>query len=124
MVTIQRVVAPPTFKMCVDHEGSSGSICVSHIGVPHYYYTARDGSPLTIAGLWDEWKDSETGLPLMSCTNSFKRFSLKSIPFDALLYFSSPADRAFWLCSLRIGSCSLRTWKRSRRTIYRGRKQN
>ena len=35
MVTIQRVVAPPTFKMCVDHEGSSGSICVSHIGVPH-----------------------------------------------------------------------------------------
>ena len=37
-------------------------------GKQPYYYTARDGSPLTIAGLWDEWKDSETGLPLMSCT--------------------------------------------------------
>ena len=31
-------------------------------------YTARDGSSLTIAGLWDEWKDTETGLPLMSCS--------------------------------------------------------
>ncbi|MGB6441573.1 MAG: SOS response-associated peptidase, partial [Methyloceanibacter sp.] len=37
-------------------------------GKQPYYYTARDGSPLTIAGLWDEWKDSETGLPLVSCT--------------------------------------------------------
>jgi putative SOS response-associated peptidase YedK len=36
-------------------------------GKQPYYYTARDGSPLTIAGLWDAWKDSETGLPLMSC---------------------------------------------------------
>ena len=28
---------------------------------PHYF-TARDGSPvLTIAGLWDEWKNRETG---------------------------------------------------------------
>ena len=34
---------------------------------PHYY-TASDGSPLTIAGLWDEWKDIETRQPLMSCT--------------------------------------------------------
>jgi putative SOS response-associated peptidase YedK len=32
------------------------------------YYTARDGSPLTIAGLWDEWKDIETGEPVKSCT--------------------------------------------------------
>jgi putative SOS response-associated peptidase YedK len=35
---------------------------------PHYF-TARDGSPaLTIAGLWDEWKDRETGSLLKSCT--------------------------------------------------------
>jgi putative SOS response-associated peptidase YedK len=33
-----------------------------------YYYTARDGSPLTIAGLWDEWINVETGEPLKSCT--------------------------------------------------------
>jgi putative SOS response-associated peptidase YedK len=37
-------------------------------GKQPYYYTARDGSPLTIAGLWDEWKDIETGAPLKSCT--------------------------------------------------------
>ena len=35
---------------------------------PHYF-TARDGSPvLTIAGLWDEWKNRETGERLKSCT--------------------------------------------------------
>lgn len=33
-----------------------------------YYFTASDGSPLTIAGLWGEWKDIETGEPLKSCT--------------------------------------------------------
>ena len=37
-------------------------------GKQPYYFTARDGSPLTIAGLWDEWKDIETGEPLKSCT--------------------------------------------------------
>jgi putative SOS response-associated peptidase YedK len=36
-------------------------------GKQPYYYTARDGSPLTFAGLWDEWKDIETGEPLKSC---------------------------------------------------------
>jgi putative SOS response-associated peptidase YedK len=31
--------------------------------------TARDGSPLfTAAGLWDEWKNRETGERLKSCT--------------------------------------------------------
>jgi putative SOS response-associated peptidase YedK len=34
---------------------------------PHYF-TARDGSPvLTIAGLWDEWKNRETGERIKSC---------------------------------------------------------
>ncbi len=37
-------------------------------GKQPYYYTARNGSPLTLAGLWDEWKDIETGEPLKSCT--------------------------------------------------------
>ena len=35
-------------------------------GKQPYYYTAQDGSPLTIAGLWDEWKDIESGQSLMS----------------------------------------------------------
>ena len=31
-------------------------------GKQPWYFTARDGSPaLTIAGLWDEWTDKETG---------------------------------------------------------------
>lgn len=34
-----------------------------------WYFTARDGSPvLTIAGLWDEWTNVETGELLKSCT--------------------------------------------------------
>lgn len=38
-------------------------------GKQPYYFTARDGSPaLTIAGLWDEWIDRESGRPLKSCT--------------------------------------------------------
>ena len=32
---------------------------------PHYY-TARDGAPLTMAGLWDEWKYTETGINVLS----------------------------------------------------------
>lgn len=35
---------------------------------PHYF-TARDGSPvMTIAGLWDEWKNRESGERIKSCT--------------------------------------------------------
>jgi putative SOS response-associated peptidase YedK len=37
-------------------------------GKQPYYFTALDGSPLTIAGLWDEWKDIETGEPVKSGT--------------------------------------------------------
>lgn len=38
-------------------------------GKQPWYFTARDGSPaLTIAGLWDEWKNRETGERLKSCT--------------------------------------------------------
>jgi putative SOS response-associated peptidase YedK len=37
-------------------------------GKQPYYITAADGSPLSIAGLWDQWKDIETGEPVRSCT--------------------------------------------------------
>jgi len=37
-------------------------------GKQPWYFTARDGSAvLTIAGLWDEWKNRETGDRLKSC---------------------------------------------------------
>jgi putative SOS response-associated peptidase YedK len=37
-------------------------------GKQPYYFSTENGSALTIAGLWDEWKDIETGEPLKSCT--------------------------------------------------------
>jgi putative SOS response-associated peptidase YedK len=37
-------------------------------GKQPYYITAADRSPLSIAGLWDQWKDTETGEPVRSCT--------------------------------------------------------
>jgi putative SOS response-associated peptidase YedK len=34
-----------------------------------WYFTARDGSPLlTVAGLWDQWKNKETDERIKSCT--------------------------------------------------------
>jgi putative SOS response-associated peptidase YedK len=37
-------------------------------GKQPWYFTAREGSPiLTAAGLWDEWKNRETGERLKSC---------------------------------------------------------
>jgi putative SOS response-associated peptidase YedK len=37
-------------------------------GKQPYFFSARDGSPvLTIAGLWDEWKNRETGERIKSC---------------------------------------------------------
>jgi putative SOS response-associated peptidase YedK len=37
-------------------------------GKQPYYITSSDGSPLSFAGLWDEWKNIETGEPVKSCT--------------------------------------------------------
>ena len=38
-------------------------------GKQPWYFTASDGSPaLTVAGLWDEWRDKERGETLKSCT--------------------------------------------------------
>ncbi len=38
-------------------------------GKQPWYFTARDASPLlTVAGLWDQWKNKETGERIKSCT--------------------------------------------------------
>ena len=37
-------------------------------GKQPYYFTAADGSPLSMAGLWDEWHDKDSGEKLKSCT--------------------------------------------------------
>jgi putative SOS response-associated peptidase YedK len=33
-----------------------------------YYFTRRDGQPITFAGLWSNWKDRAAGSNLLSCT--------------------------------------------------------
>ena len=59
-------------------------------GKQPWYFIARDGSPiLTAAGLWDEWKNRETGERMMSCAmiitepNGFTRASPR--PYAGLL---------------------------------------
>ena len=37
-------------------------------GKQPYYFTRADGDAVTIAGLWDEWKDKATGEAVKSCT--------------------------------------------------------
>jgi putative SOS response-associated peptidase YedK len=38
-------------------------------GAQPWYFTARNGSPvLTIAGLWDKWRDKQSGQTITSCT--------------------------------------------------------
>jgi putative SOS response-associated peptidase YedK len=64
---------------------------------PHYY-TASDGSPLTIAGLWDEWKEIETGQPLMSCTMIITNANeLASKIHDRMPVLLQPKDFDGWL---------------------------
>jgi hypothetical protein len=37
-------------------------------GKQPYYFTRRDGQPITFAGLWSSWKDREADNKLLSCT--------------------------------------------------------
>ena len=36
-------------------------------GKQPYYFTRRDGEPVTIAGVWDRWEDKEAGAEVESC---------------------------------------------------------
>jgi putative SOS response-associated peptidase YedK len=36
-------------------------------GKQPYYFTRRDGLPITIAGLWDAWRDKQAGETVKSC---------------------------------------------------------
>jgi putative SOS response-associated peptidase YedK len=36
-------------------------------GKQPYYFTRRDGASITIAGLWDEWRDRQAGETIRSC---------------------------------------------------------
>ena len=92
-------------------------------GKQPYYYTARDGSPLTIAGLWDEWKDIETGEPLKSCTMIITNANeLASKVHDRMPVLLSPDEFEPWLSGQagteilnRAPELALQVWPVSRR---------
>ena len=67
-------------------------------GKQPWYYTTRDGSPLTMAGLWAEWKDVETGEPLKSCTMIVTRANtLAAKVHDRMPVMMQPRDFEGWL---------------------------
>ena len=64
---------------------------------PHYY-TARDGGALTMAGLWDEWKDRETGMNVLSCTMIVTNANaLAGTVHDRMPVLLQPEDFPRWL---------------------------
>ena len=70
-------------------------------GKQPYYYTARDGSPLTFAGLWDEWKNIEPGESLKSCTVIVTNANeLASNIHDRMPVLLSPDEFEPWLSGI------------------------
>src|SRR4029453_11398783 len=64
---------------------------------PHYY-TAHDGAPLTMTGLWDEWKDRETGMNVLSCTMVVTNANaLAGKVHDRMPVLLQPEDFPRWL---------------------------
>ena len=67
-------VAPSEFAVRQDTPSSAGPTGYyewqnTPAGKRPWCFTAADGSPLlTAAGLWDDWKDRQTGERLKSCT--------------------------------------------------------
>jgi putative SOS response-associated peptidase YedK len=63
-----------------------------------YYYSARDGVPLTMVGLWDEWKDIETGMNVLSCTMIVTNANaLAGKVHDRMPVLLQPEDFPRWL---------------------------
>ena len=67
-------------------------------GKQPYYYTVGDGSPLTFAGLWDQWKNIETGESLKSCTIIITNANdLAAKVHDRMPVLLQPKDFDRWL---------------------------
>jgi putative SOS response-associated peptidase YedK len=63
-----------------------------------YYYSAADGSVLSIAGLWDQWKDRESREPLLSCTMVVTAANeIAARVHDRMPVFLSADNIASWL---------------------------
>lgn len=68
-------------------------------GKQPYYFTARDGQPmLTIAGLWDEWRNRESGETLKSCAMIIANASeFAGEVHDRMPVLLQPSDFDAWL---------------------------
>jgi len=92
-------------------------------GKQPYFNSAADGGVLSIAGLWDEWKDIETGEPLKSCTMIITNANeLASKIHDRMPVLLQPKDFDRWLAGTAgtellkpTANDYLQTWPVSRR---------
>jgi putative SOS response-associated peptidase YedK len=69
-------------------------------GKQPYYISARDGSPLPFAGLWDEWHDPEDGQQIRSCTIIVTDANALTRPIhDRMPVVLVAAQQTAWLAS-------------------------
>jgi putative SOS response-associated peptidase YedK len=74
-----------------------------------YYITARDGSILSIAGLWDAWTDPVNREQIRSCTMIVTEANDFMAPIhDRIPVFIRPNDFKPWLSGEAGTDCSLR----------------
>jgi putative SOS response-associated peptidase YedK len=70
----ETVAAKPMFRSafkrnrCIVPAGGYYEWAKTDDGKQPYFISAANGAPLAIAGLWDEWKDVESGESVTSCT--------------------------------------------------------
>ena len=68
-------------------------------GKQPWYFTARDGSPiLTVAGLWDQWKNKEGGERIKSCATKISdRNNFVAEVHDRMPVLLMPEQFDHWL---------------------------
>ncbi len=94
---------------------------------PHYF-SAADGALLAFAGLWDRWRNPETGEELLSCTMIVSGASAWMTPFhNRMPVLLAEADFARWLSGEAgtdvlqpAAESALREWLVSRRVNKTG----
>lgn len=110
----RRCIIPASgfFEWTADQEGRQ----------PHYF-TARDGTLLAFAGLWDRWSDPSTGEELLSCAMIVSGASAWMLPYhDRMPVLLGEQDFEDWLsgtAGLEVlqpaAESSLREWLVSKR---------
>jgi putative SOS response-associated peptidase YedK len=93
-----------------------------------YFISAADGGVLSFAGLWDRWKNPETGEPITSCTIIVTDANALTSPVhDRVPVILDKADFGAWLNGTAgtelLGSAAedhLRMWPVSRRVNKTG----